>query len=496
MPEYAGYQKRESVDWLSLAKGVKVDIDQGLKAREERKAADEKLVTDVTSKLKTWESTQNKSFNEVVLGGLDKARTKALEWNKQLKSGEITRQEYQRRMSNLNDTFDAFSTTTKNFDNYVVGVNKRYQDGEASEFEMFSAQINSDLMNIGKKSMDIGDNGDFFVTDNVTGDVQNVRNYTNMNNIVANKVDVPGTVDKVVSKWDANIIQDVLSGGVTVTEKDARLNKEYYNKAKADLIGSIVNPNDPRGVVSILLDNSNLDYNLYYDNAGAQKIIDAAVRSKEMQIGKEMTAEEKSAFSEKYFKENMIQVVQDNDGNYQPVINDKMIKDAQSVVENQIEQQLNFEREKQRGFAPSGGGGGGTTYTEEKDAAKERERDQQYQRGYVATMNAFGIDPATDKRIKGKADFSGLDNKYQYRRTSKGVEIWKAGSLDAKGKETKKASYVGLATTPKGLAEYAVYGRSPDEAKTNYERGRTQYRSAKGSGGSAPSAPSAPKAPR
>ena len=74
MAEYAGYIPGKSIDWLSLAKGVKTDIDQGLKAREERKAADEKLVTDVSSKLRSWESTQNKSFNEVVLNGLDKGR--------------------------------------------------------------------------------------------------------------------------------------------------------------------------------------------------------------------------------------------------------------------------------------------------------------------------------------------------------------------------------------------------------------------------------------
>ena len=469
MPEYAGYIPGESIDWLSLAKGVKADIDQGLKAREERKAADEKLVTDVTSRLKTWESTQNKSFNEVVLGGLDKARTKALDWNKQLKSGEITRQEYQRRMSNLNDTFDAFSTTTKNFDQYITGINKRYQDGEAPEFEMFSAQINSDLMNIGKKSMDIGDNGDFFVTDSVTGDIQNVRNYTNMNNIVANKVDVPGTIDKVVSKWDPVTLQKLKSGGATVLTEDPRLN-EYYNKAKADLIGSVVNPNDPRGVVSVLLDNSNLDYNLYYDNAGAQKIIDAAVRSKEMQDGKAMTAEEKSAFSEKYFKENMIQVVQDNDGNYQPVINDKMIKDAQSVVGNQIEQQLGFKTEEERGFAPSSGGG--VSRSDEKEAAKDRERINEYQRGYIASLNAFGYNDQ-GKKVKDP-DFSGLDNAFRYEYKNGKINVYKGGGIAEEP--------IATITNPKGLAQYAVYGKSPAEAATNYEKGRSQYRSAKGLG--------------
>lgn len=485
MAEYAGYIPGKSIDWLSLAKGVKTDIDQGLKAREERKAADEKLVTDVSSKLRSWESTQNKSFNEVVLNGLDKARTQALDWNRQLKSGQITRNEYQRRMNNLNDSFDAFATTTKNFDQYVVSINKRQEEGLSSSFEMFSADLNSRLMNIGTKDMNVGDSGDFFVTDLVDGSVQNVRNYTNMNNIVDNKIDVAKTVDSVVSKWDPVVLQQLKDGGATVLTEDPRLNAAYQ-KAKADLIGTLVNKDNPRGIVSILLDNSDLDYNLFYTADDARKVLSRAVESKEMADGKAMTPEERTKFEEKYFNENMIQVVQDNDGKYQPRITDKMISDANRVAESQIEQQLGFKKEEERGFAPSGGGGGGggrgMTYTEEKDIAKQKEQINQYQRGYLSTMKAFGVDPSTNKKM-GTYNFSGLDNKYQYKRTSEGVEIYKAGSLDAKGNLTKKASYVGLATEPKGLAEYAVYGRSPDEAVTNYEKGRTQYRTSKGLSG-------------
>lgn len=495
MAEYAGYIPGKSIDWLSLAKRVKTDIDQGLKAREERKAADEKLVTDVSSKLRSWESTQNKSFNEVVLNGLDKARTQALDWNRQLKSGEITRNEYQRRMNNLNDSFDAFATTTKNFDQYVIGINKRQEEGLSSSFEMFSADLNSRLMNIGTKDMNIGDSGDFFVTDLVDGSVQNVRNYTNMNNIVDNKIDVAKTVDSVVSKWDPVVLQQLKAGGATVLTEDPRLNAAYQ-KAKADLIGTLVNKDNPRGIVSILLDNSDLDYNLFYTADDARKVLSRAVESKEMADGKAMTPEERTKFEEKYFNENMIQVVQDNDGKYQPRITDKMISDANRVAENQIEQQLGFKTEEERGFAPSRNDDGGKT-----EAQLEREKEQlnQFQRGYVASMNAFGIDPVTNKRNPGTEDFSGLDNRYQYQRTQDGVKIYKSGSLDEKGKPIRqKAVYVGLATTPKQLAEYAVYGKSTAEAQSNYEKGRSQYRSAKGSGvnSQTTSAPAAPKAPR
>lgn len=379
MIEYAGYIPGKSIDWLSLAKGVKTDIDQGLKVREEKKAEDQKLVTDVTTRLKQWESTQNKAFNEVVFGGLDKARNQALEWNRQLRNGEISRSEYQMRMNNMNDSFDAFSVATKNFDNYVVGVNKAQQDGEMSAFGMYGANINTRLMDIGTKEMQIGENGDFFVTGQ-DGSIQNVRNYTNMNNVIDKKVDVAKSVDAVVSKWDPVVLQELKQRGATVLTEDPRLNAAY-NKTKADLIGALVDRNNPRGVTSILLDNSNLDYNLYYTADDARNIISKAVANEEMALGRNMTDEERSKFSEKYFNENMIQVVQDNDGNYQPKLTDKMFKDAEMVVGNQIEQQLGFKKEEERGFAPSGGNryGGG-----------DEEEEVNYTL-YEKSLNAFNL---------------------------------------------------------------------------------------------------------
>jgi len=483
MPEYAGYTGQKSIDWLSLAKGIKGDIDQGLKAREERKAADQKLFTDASKNLSSWEGTQDKSFNTVVLGGLDQARNKALEWNKDLKSGAISRNEYQRRMSNLNESFDSLTTATKNFDQYVTSINDRQQKGLSSSFEMFSALINSDLQNVGQKSLNIGDEGDFFMVSDTDGTVQNVRNYTNMNNIVDNKIDVAGSVDNIVSKWDPVVLQELKAGGVVVSSEDPRLNDPAYKAAKENLIGSLVDPKNARGVVSVLLDNSNLEYEMYYTKDQRNDLINKAIAKEESIKGKAMSADEQRAFAEKYDKENLIQVVQDNSGNYQPVINDKMIEDARRIVGDQIEIQLGWKKESDRGFAPQGGGGG-STRADDRAAATEQKRANEYSRGYVATMDAFGIDPNTNKRIKGKADFSGLDNGYQYIRTKEGVQIWKSGSFDENGKENKKKSvYVGLATTPKGLAEYAVYGKSTAEAETNYEKGRTQYRGAKGIGG-------------
>ncbi len=481
MAEYAGYIPGQSIDWLSLAKGVKTDIDQGLKAREEKKAADQKLVTDVASKIKGWESTQNKAFNEVVFGGLDKARNQALEWNRQLRNGEISRSEYQMKINNMNESFDAFSVATKNFDNYVVSVNKAQQDGEMSAFGMYGANINTRLMDIGTKEMQIGENGDFFVTGQ-DGSIQNVRNYTNMNNIIDKKIDVAKAVDGVVSKWDDVTRQTLMQGGRTVLETDPRLNAAY-NKTKADLTGALVNTDNPRGITSILLDNSDLDYNLYYTADDARNIIYKAVSNQEMALGRTMTDDEREKFSEKYFNENMIQVVQDNDGNYQPKLNDKMIADAKKVVENQIEQQLGFKREEERGFAPSGGGG-------RRSGGGDGSEDEVTKAGWQLSMDAINNTPIG---ATSASDASGiltqlgaknpklLFKKVKWKNNKTGIAVFEQNS---KGEWESKQNIL----NSRDLAPYIFGTSNVDKALTSWDKANQTYGGGQTTGGTKPKA--------
>ena len=467
MPEYAGYIPQKSIDWLSLAKGIKGDIDQGLKAREERKAADQKLLTDASKNISSWEGTQNKSFNTVVLGGLDEARNKALQWNKDLKSGAISRNEYQRRMSNLNESFESLSTATKNFDQYVTSINDRQQKGLSSSFEMFSALINSDLQNVGQKTLNIGDEGDFFMVSDTDGTVQNVRNYTNMNNLVDNKIDVAGTVDGIVSKWDPVVLQELKAGGVVVSSEDPRLNDPAYKAAKENLIGSVVDPKNPRGVVSVLLDNSNLEYEMYYTKDQRNDLINKAIAKEESIKGKTMSADEQRAFAEKYDKENLIQVIQDNDGNYQPVINDKMIEDARNVVGDQIEIQLGWKKETDRGYTPSGGGGGnkdGDGGTTSKDGKTKYEE--------IVEIYTKG---GSDNPVRDLTNLAVDDWKVGY--DKKGYYVYKPNTFTGVGEYEETKQYF------KNISEvkYAFYGNS-DAQIERFNKDLKSYWSGKDAG--------------
>ncbi len=485
MPEYSGYQNRKTVDWASIGKEISTTVDQGLKAREERKAADQKLLTDSEKKLSAWEGTQNKSYDQVILGGLEDARNKKLQWNKDLRSGALSRNEYQMRIQNLDTSFDSLVMTTKNFDNYVIAVNQAYKDGEMGAEGMAKAKIQIDAMQMGNKTLNVGDNGDMFMVSDLSGNVpvQNVKNWSKMANITSPKLDVSTTVDETVGKWEPIITSTVGPNGETLSIENVRENPAYKT-AKESLIGSIVNEDDPSSVVSVLLDNSNLDYQPYFSGDDVTSLVQKAAKIKEAVDNKPMTQEEALAFSKDYKENHLIEIVLNNNGELVSNVTPKMIADARGVVANKIEARLGWKEEKEAAqIDRGGGGGGGSSKVDDRAAAADQERVNEYQRGYVASLNAFAKDDKGNV-IKGKApDFSGLDNSYQYRNYKGKVYVYKMGSFDESGKKTKKAVLVNTILDPKGLAQYTVYGKSAAEKTTNYERGRAQYREAKGLSG-------------
>jgi len=505
MAEYAGYVSSGSIDWSGIAKGLQENVNRGLKARQAKIDEDNKLFDDTKKKLGEYENTQSPSYNTRAYQLTSDSRSKLLEWNKQLKSGEITRDQFKINTNNLYEQYDSFVNTSKQFDQYISEVNKKIQSGEAGAEYVAKANANMAFMGLadGSAELQVGADGGIYVSKD--GTPISIKQWTNIQNLADGKIDVNEQISKFTDKVADVVRSSTDATGASVTTEDARQKTEQYNAIKRNAIATVANRSNPSSIVSILMDNSDLGYQIFMNDNDIKKAVDNAIQKQELENGEgvSLTDEQKQKIQSD-IESKAIMYTMSGDGSLNPTLTDAMIADAEKVAGEFFEAQIDSKitTEAAQLYRGNGGDGGGKTYTEEKDIAKQKEQINQYQRGYLSTMKAFGVDPSTNKQT-GKYNFSGLDNKFQYRRTSEGVEIYKAGSLDAKGNLTKKASYVGLATEPKGLAEYAVYGRSPDEAITNYERGRTQYRASKGLGGSpktitneAPNAATAPKAPR
>jgi len=335
MPEYYGYKAPEQADF---GKSIANVAELFVKAEEKRAAkreTEQKSLDESRKKINEIEQNSNQSQSELVGSGANKTRNYILELERMRKSGQITGAEFNRRMTNVNDSWDNYAFVTKNMNERLAENLKRQQEGLASSNEIFLAKIQSELMNTKNKDIMVANDGNMYMVDkNDPNKPISFRSGGNIDNIVDNKIDVPTLVQSAVSNFGDFSVE---SG--TTTESGARLQKELYDAAKYDIIHSIVDKDNPRGVVSILMDNAGADYAQYYNKEQKEQLLNDAVTRQEALKGP-MDAEQKAKFRSEYEKNNMIEYVADDNGSYQPVITDKMIKDAENYVDRTIEMQV------------------------------------------------------------------------------------------------------------------------------------------------------------
>lgn len=351
MPEYYGYKAPEQVDFGKSITNVANLFIKAEEQREAKRESEQKSLDDSRKKINEIEQNSNQSQSELVGSGANKTRNYILELERMRKSGQITGAEFNRRMTNVNDSWDNYAFVTKNMNERLAENLARVQSGAASSNEIFLAKIQSELMNTKNKDIMVGEDGNMYMVDKSDPSKPiSFRSGGNIDNIVDNKVDVPTLVANSVSKF-GTFSQEK---GAT-TEAGARLQKEY-DATKYDIIHSIVDKNNPRGVVSVLMDNAGADYDQYYNNQQKEQLLSDAVTRQEALNGP-MNAEQKAKFRSEYEKNNMIEYVADDNGSFQPVVTDNMIKEAESYVDRQIEMQVG--RTTAEDEADRGRGGGG-----------------------------------------------------------------------------------------------------------------------------------------
>lgn len=354
MPEYYGYKVAEQPNFgKSIANVAELFV-----AAEEKRAAkregEQKSLDASRKKINEIEQNSNKSQSELVGSGANKTRNYILELERMRKSGQITGAEFNRRMTNVNDSWDNYAFVTKNMNERLAENLARAQSGEASSNELFLAKIQSELMNTKNKDIMVGEDGNMYMVDkNDPSKPISLRSGGNIDNIVDNKIDVPTLVQDAVSKFG-----DFSQESGSTTESGARLQKELYDATKYDIIHSIVDKDNPRGVVSILMDNAGSDYDQYYNNEQKTQLLNDAVKREETLKGP-MNAEQKAKFISDYEKNNMIEYVADDNGSYQPVITDKMVKDAENYVDRTIEMQVGRTKTEDEDRVSRGGGPAG-----------------------------------------------------------------------------------------------------------------------------------------
>jgi hypothetical protein len=352
MPEYYGYV---APDQVNLGKSIANVAEMFIAAEDKRKAkreGEQKSLDEARKKISEIEQTSNPSINSLVNNGVDGARNYIVNLEKMRKSGKITGADFNRAMTNINESWDNFAFSTKNMNERLAENMTRAESGEASAVEMKRAQIQSDILNTKDKSIIVGEDGNMYMIDKNNPDKHiSLRSLGNLDNMVHNKMDIDAIVNDAVTKFGDFTIE---SG--TSTESGARTQGELYNATKVDIINSIVNKKNPAAVVSLLMDNMGADYDQYYNNTEKNELLDEAVARQEKISGYPMDEEQKKAFKEDYLKNKMIEYRIDENGVYQPVVTEQMIKEAENFIDRKIEMQVGRTKTEDEDRAARGGG--------------------------------------------------------------------------------------------------------------------------------------------
>ena len=460
--EYAGYQATKPIDWASLT-GDLTDRYNAIKAQRQKEKESLDALVDVNNKiLQTTQLGKSPSSNEFILKGTETGRSKMNEWNKLLKSGEISPSEYKRRMSNLMDSWNQFAITTKTYDERMQEILKNQQPDENGEIkgsalELERANELAQYQDLKNKAFMIDDEtGKAFLGKLKDGvldptSVTDVRSLNNFQNIIDNKIQLNKLVDSGTKNWKSFKIEN----GVRTVD-DIRQNKDAYAKAKSTLINGILSNDNSKA--SVLTDYTNDEYDYYLNNddflSRVQKRVEAENYARELNNKPPMNEGELNNFIDSQ-RSKFILLQHDDQGILQPVLTKEQDKAAFDIVDNEIEIRMGKEETFDE---PYRGGGRGGAEDEIKQTSGIPER------VYGAWDNVESLGSAESQRIMSQASGGQYSFKWEKEDGVGGINVYKKNS---KG-ELEKQNLT-IITNPKYLSKY--FGYSPDKWTKEGKRG-------------------------
>lgn len=418
--EYTGFIPASNpIDWAKLTGGLVTTI-QGIGAeREAEKAALDKLQSENTKILQNTELGKSQTLNQLILSGSNEGRQSMMEWNRQLKAGQITPLEYKNRINNLMDSWSTFANTAKGYDQQMQEALKRQQEGLGSGLEL---ELNNRIAQLGdlrnKKTQVDPNNGNFVIgqlDENGLFDpssVMDLRSISQPGNIIDNKVDLSSIVDEKTKGWEDWTIE---LGNKTITDA---LQNPAIQRARLDLANGILN--NPRAITSVLKDNTDGEYDFYYsDNDLNSKLQDRVAKENELnkQLGKPvLSGDDLNKFINSE-REKFILLSQDDQGVYQPNLTNKQIEDARQTVLDSIDSRLKRTVQlDEPQYRSSGGGGGGGRKKEEKPISDIASK-------VYSAIQISGNSPREAERKLSEAS----GGEYIFKFESDGLNVYKSG---------------------------------------------------------------------
>lgn len=313
MAEYLGYQGRpEPVNWLKIAQGAITDINAIEADRQKQRESLEKSADDLVTASKEYKPGQSGSFNELILNGADRVRSTTLDLKKQLMNGQITPTEYKARVGRMSEDWKYLGEFSKSYNDIIAKQIEYLNDPKASKLGEYFLDKQSKLADVANKQLvvDPTTNG-VVMTDPETGMVVDFKTMLIPENQTPERVDLLGQIGDFTKSL--GVVTGYDKGFWT---KSPKLNPEY-NAAKQKFAGSLLK--NARSAASILSDYVG-GYD-FYETEAQKKAIEAAG-------GKG------------------IQLVMGPNGIATPKLTDAQLKEAQDVIEKQIDVEVDKLREQ------------------------------------------------------------------------------------------------------------------------------------------------------
>jgi hypothetical protein len=336
-----GYIENSAIDWSGLTNGLSKTVYDIGEKREIRKQELDDQWTDMNTQLESAEIPENQTLGDIFLNTTNAGTSKALEWNKQLKAGKISPEQYTRLMNNLKQNFDGFVSTAATFDKRYKEYMERQQTGKASALELDFASKFGKMAELNGKSsiIDIDGNIKLANIDPATGKVTDFYDMRTMNkpeNIIDNKVILGDEVEAYTKSWESTELWKELGRNGWKSIDTAR-QTPGYKFARENVVKALVNESNPRKTLSILADNGGIQLTTYTNDAEKSKLIEAA---KNDLIDTKRRAGESTMLSPDELKQielNMVKLERDPRNVFQPKLTEEQIEKARKIAGDAVD---------------------------------------------------------------------------------------------------------------------------------------------------------------
>ena len=307
MPSYLGYQRDNTfVDYATIAKDLSDTLAANKKEKQEKRQELEDATRETVNKLGQYQEGRSQTANNIFYDFADNSKKSLFELNRQLKSGQLTYNDYKKAYQNLQDGTAEIKTNLESWNKKFEELQERQKskDGKlppASQIEAFMAEQQGSLLDL-QTSM--------FYTDPVSlrvyhgqkgedgqlvqGSIRDVLTINNKRNSEFDRTDIQGALDQ----YTPEIAKYEFISSETGFKVKSATARPGFQKFRTETIDAIT-AND-RAMASILVDSSDGTYQLTTDASkkgdenfivleyDGNSIIQASLTEKQRQAAKDV----------------------------------------------------------------------------------------------------------------------------------------------------------------------------------------------------------------